>query len=341
MLISKAISLFCLIFMYLDNFLIKAQPPYPFYVCQNGTTYTPNSLYSRNLDATLSSLSTTNSGYSYFTASTGQGTDRANAVCLCRGDVELTICKSCLRDSIFWLRHTCLNQTEAIIYFELCLVKYSNAPILGNNDMQRDFYPLNNIDSFPDKKKSNDLLRPFMSKLRGEAAAGGSKLKLAMENTPGPENTTLYGLTQCIPILSEAQCNDCLEYAINQMSACCDGRVGVVILMARCNVRYEIYNFFTTTRALAPPSPSSTHGSSPPGKETSTSRIEEENVGRKSDLLPQPHNHHSHYRHHYPRRLRRPPPSPPSFHTPGGIQHRLNHPHFSNHNSATYKNHRN
>lgn len=264
MLTGNTLVLFCLIFMFLSNFLIKAQPQYPFYRCHNDSTYTPNSAYDRNLGDALNRLLNVNSRFGYFNSTVGQGIDTVNAIGLCRGDTVYILCQNCLRDAIYRLRQTCVNETEAVIYNEYCLVKYSNDSIIGNNDMRRDYKPLTNADPFSDKNESNDLLQPFMSKLRGEAAAGGSSLKFAMDNTPGPGNRTLYGLTQCIPSLSEVQCNDCLDYAINQMSVCCDGRVGVVILMARCNVRYEIYDFSISAPTLTTP-PSTTRGASPPG----------------------------------------------------------------------------
>ncbi|XP_076881045.1 antimicrobial ginkbilobin-2-like protein [Bidens hawaiensis] len=167
------------------------------------------------------------------------------------------MCLSCLRDSIYRLRQTCPNQIEAVIYYEFCLLKYSNATIiLGSNDTKTDLYELKNDNTFDDTKQFNGFLQPFMNKLRGKAAAGNSFLKFAMGNTSGPDPYTLYGLMQCIPSLTKAQCSDCLEYAMNQSSSCCDGSAGVIVLMARCNIRYEIYEFTTNPASLLwPPSP--------------------------------------------------------------------------------------
>ncbi|KAI3682679.1 hypothetical protein L1987_82836 [Smallanthus sonchifolius] len=272
MLPLKPLLLLSLVFMYLTNFLIKAQPIYPFTKCNNGSTYTPNSKYSKNLDDALYSLLATDSSNGYYNVSVGKGTDTANAMCLCRGDVEQHMCLSCLSDSIYRLRQTCPNQTEAVIYYEFCLLKYSNAPILGTNDMDRDIYFLENDITFPNTTEFDSFLQPFMNKLRGEAAAGGSFLKFAMDNTTGPRSLTLYGLAQCIPILTEAQCNECLKYAIAQMSIRFDGRVGAVVLMSRCNVRYEIFGYYIHPANLpSPPSLSlsglhpSANVSSPPG----------------------------------------------------------------------------
>ncbi|XP_076933209.1 cysteine-rich receptor-like protein kinase 26 [Bidens hawaiensis] len=109
-----------------------------------------------------------------------------------------------------------------------------------------------------------------MNKLRDEAAAGSSLLKFAMDNTTGPDTDTLYGLAQCVPTLSETQCKECLDYAMNQLSSCCDGSYGALVLMARCNIRYEIYEFNINTRTHLPPS--STLQPSPQGKKTSATR---------------------------------------------------------------------
>ncbi|XP_076927901.1 cysteine-rich receptor-like protein kinase 26 [Bidens hawaiensis] len=276
----KMLLLFFQIYISLNIFLIKAQPAYPFWICQNDSTYTLNSVYRRNLDAALTSLPIINTGFGYFNSSAGQGTDKANAICLCRGDVDTNMCQSCLRDAIYRLTNTCPNQTEAVIYYEFCLLKYSNASILGTNDMSRDLYELMNDNTFHNITQFNGFLYPFMNKLRGEAAAGTSFLKFAMDNTTGPDSYTLYCLTQCVPILSEAQCNDCLQYAISQLSSCCDGRVGAIVLMARCNIRYEIYEYDIHPAILPPPSgrvptPSSQPSPrvpSPPGKDSSGRR---------------------------------------------------------------------
>ncbi|KAK1428354.1 hypothetical protein QVD17_17187 [Tagetes erecta] len=149
-----------------------------------------------------------------------------------------------------------------------------------------------------------------MNKLRADA--GSSLQKFATDKTTASGSTKLYGLTQCIPSLSEEQCNNCLEYAINQFTVCCDGKVGAIVLMARCNARYEVYKYYNriltstsatntsvtvttstnvtvtsnvtvitknppilppTSHPASPVSPSSPVVPSPPGKKTSSTRI--------------------------------------------------------------------
>nr|KAJ0210096.1 hypothetical protein LSAT_V11C400202690 [Lactuca sativa] len=47
---------------------------------------------------------------------------------------------------------------------------------------------------------------PLLKRLTADAAAGGSLQKLAAGNTTIPPFSTIYGLVQCTPDLSEAQC---------------------------------------------------------------------------------------------------------------------------------------
>ncbi|KVI01053.1 Concanavalin A-like lectin/glucanase, subgroup [Cynara cardunculus var. scolymus] len=231
---GKQLLFFYLKFMYLINVHVKAQPEYLYHICRNATTYTPNSSYARNLDATISSLSNTNSGYGFFNSSEGQRPDTANAISLCRADVDQVLCRRCLNESIVQLRQSCPNQREAITYYDICLLKYSNATILGNYDTNKDVVYMWNVNNASDKEVFTWALLPLMRKLSGEAAAGDSLLKFAIGNTTGPDFATIYGLVQCIPNLSRYQCLDCLDSAIYQIQSCCDRTIGGRVLTANC-----------------------------------------------------------------------------------------------------------
>ncbi|CAH1439786.1 unnamed protein product [Lactuca virosa] len=253
---GKLLFSFSFIFIYFITTITLAQPDFISYFCDSAANYTVNSTYQRNLDTTLTVLPTTNSGFGFFNRSTGEGNDRVNSVALCRGDVNPAVCRSCLNDSVVKLRDICPNQKEAIGYYDNCLLKYSNATILGSTAIR--FYvfsaePNNasNIEEF------NSALRPLMDGLRTRAASGGPLLKFASGNTSGPAFTTIYGLVQCTPDLTEIQCNDCLEGAINRIGIWFNGRVGGRILLPMCNFRYDTSRFFNATTPAIPPQPSS------------------------------------------------------------------------------------
>ncbi|XP_076945769.1 cysteine-rich receptor-like protein kinase 15 [Bidens hawaiensis] len=257
----------------------STQPDFLSYFCENAANYTVNSRYQRNLDTTLSALPTTNNGYGFYNLSTGQGNDTVNSVALCRGDVNPDVCRSCLNDSIVKLPQVCPNQKEAIGYYDYCLVKYSNEIILRSTRIKI-YVALGNPQNATNIDRFNGALRPLLRNLRGNASAGGSLRKFASGSTNGPDLSTIYGLAQCTPDLSDMQCDTCLEDAIRQISNMYYGRIGARMLLPMCNFRYESYRFFNQTApVIAPspppilqPSPPVARPSPPPGKKNNTTR---------------------------------------------------------------------
>ncbi|KAJ9566936.1 hypothetical protein OSB04_002902 [Centaurea solstitialis] len=244
---------FCLNFIYLLDIANGVSIQF----CGNAT-YTPDSRYARNLDDAMSSLLKTNSGYGFYNISKGEaGPDTANVISLCRGDVNLGTCQSCLNDSIVRLRQDCPNQTEAFIYYEYCLLRYSNATILGNYDKDNsvEFF------SYSIQNSSNTVglswvLSPLLADLRRKAADGGSLLKFATGNTSLSNSSRIYALVQCTPDLSTQQCNDCLENIISKIPEYI--RIGGRRVTLFCSIRYELYRFYDETPVIPPP-PSGKH----------------------------------------------------------------------------------
>nr|XP_043625626.1 cysteine-rich repeat secretory protein 38-like [Erigeron canadensis] len=242
--------------IYLVNKTTLAQPAdFIAYACENASNYTRNSTYERNLDSALSALPSTNSGFGFFNFSAGQGNDIVNSVALCRGDVNSTECRSCLNDSMIKIRSSCPNKKEATGYYDSCLLYYSNQTILQQTGFKFGRI-LFNTQNTSDVNQFNSVLRPLLADLRTKAAAGGPQRKFATaNNATGPGFSTIYGLVQCIPNLSESECNDCLEDSIKEIPNYMNGKVGGRFLLPRCNYRYEIYRFFNESAGIISPSP--------------------------------------------------------------------------------------
>ncbi|KAI3818799.1 hypothetical protein L1987_12617 [Smallanthus sonchifolius] len=240
-----------------------AQPDFFSYFCDSAVNYTANSAYQRNLNTALSTLPTTNNGFGFYNLSIGQGNDTVNSAALCRGDVNLDVCRTCLNDSIVKLRQLCPIQKHAIGYYDYCLLKYSNEQLLGARNIRFYVY-MANSENATDIDRFNGALGPLMRELRGDAAAGGSLQKFASGNTSYLGLSTIYGLVQCTPDLSQLQCSDCLEDAINRISQWFNGKVGGRLVLPMCNFRYETYRFFNQSARGAPPSPPPVLQPSPP-----------------------------------------------------------------------------
>lgn len=100
----------------------------------SNVNYTSNNIYKTNLDTAQASLisaaNTNNSGF--YTASVGKGADRVNALVYCRDDVQPDICRSCVKHLMNRLRESCSSTKEVDIWYEECVLRYSNASIFNN-----------------------------------------------------------------------------------------------------------------------------------------------------------------------------------------------------------------
>ncbi|XP_060671855.1 cysteine-rich receptor-like protein kinase 25 [Ziziphus jujuba] len=117
----------------------EAIPEYRYHVCPNTTTFTPNSTYQSNLNQLLSSLT------SNFTRDTGfynisVGQDPGTVVYglfLCRGDVTITVCQECLTtEAKDLVEEYCPTEKVAVIWYDHCMVRYSNESFFGRMDRE-------------------------------------------------------------------------------------------------------------------------------------------------------------------------------------------------------------
>ena len=227
----------------------------------NCGNYTSDSAYRANLNATLSSLSTNIGNDGFYNASTGKGPDRANAVVLCKGDLQLNECRECVKEAGAAVMESCPVAKQNIYLGELCTLRYSNESFRGTlATLPRYFvYSDENVTS-PEQFKKD--LRNLLDDLRGRAAGGSSTRKVAAGNATAPDFQTIFGLVQCTPDLSTEDCTSCLIGAILYIPLCCEESMptGGAIYVPSCNIRYKTIPFFNTTRLqeleFVPPPPS-------------------------------------------------------------------------------------
>ncbi|KAK7357546.1 hypothetical protein VNO80_16835 [Phaseolus coccineus] len=224
--------------------------------------YTANSTYHNNLNTLLSNLSSnTDIDYGFYNFSYGQESDRVNAIGLCRGDVKPDACRRCLNDSKVLLTQLCPNQKEAILWYDYCMLRYSNRSIFKTMEATPGFsmrtYNATDGDNF------NEVLRKLLESLTSQASSGDSRRKFAVANASGPAFQTIFGLVQCTPDLSEKHCDECLLKTIAEIPQCCNGSKGAKFFKPSCIIRYEIFPFYDPTNAA-------THASPPPLPQPST-----------------------------------------------------------------------
>ncbi|KAF7139006.1 hypothetical protein RHSIM_Rhsim07G0195500 [Rhododendron simsii] len=241
--------------------LTVSQPNFlKYYYISGSGSYSTNSTYQKNLVALLSSLSNSTDKYGFYSSSVGENPDRVNAIVLCRGDVDLDTCRSCINNATMKLPQLLPNYKAAIGWYRYCMLRYSDESInsiLATNPSHF-IYTYVNASSV---NEFNRVLRSLLDGLRSKAASGGARRKFATNDTAGPDFQNIYGLMQCTPDLSEIDCNNCLQLSAQQIPHYFGGETGGTILAPSCTLRYETYQFFAKNPADAPPPTSvSSHG---------------------------------------------------------------------------------
>ncbi|XP_075508741.1 cysteine-rich receptor-like protein kinase 15 [Primulina tabacum] len=234
------------------------------YFCYQGNNYTRNSAYESNLNTLLSSLSPNVDGFGFYNTSGGQNPDQVNAIVLCRADVQLDVCRSCVTNVTSEIVRFCPNQKRAAFWHELCMVRYSHTPIYGILDTSPRIIGRNQR-NFSDPERYSADLRQLLDQLRKTTVSGGSLLKVAGDSRTAPDFQVVYGLMQCTPDLSAENCDGCLVEAGKNINGFPAGSSGVRLLLPSCNIRYELSSFYDGTTlqervraaAAATPPPSS------------------------------------------------------------------------------------
>ncbi|KAK9936145.1 hypothetical protein M0R45_013005 [Rubus argutus] len=239
---------------------IEAQSPaYRYHFCSNTTNFTPNSTYQSNLNLLLSSLTsnaTLDIGFYYTTVGSQEPTAEVYGSFLCRGDLTPDLCKQCVatiaKDVV---QKYCPLGKIAVIWYDLCMLRYSNQSFLGNMDEAPRIF-LYNTGNISETTRFAQLLAETLIGLvsRASNAPSGAK-KYATKEAPFTGFQNLYSLVQCTPDLSSTSCDRCLRGAIAQLPGCCTGAQGANVLYPSCNVRYEVYPFYTPEAATPSPSP--------------------------------------------------------------------------------------
>ncbi|KAA0052748.1 cysteine-rich receptor-like protein kinase 26 isoform X1 [Cucumis melo var. makuwa] len=240
----------------------SAQPNFISHLCLYKTgNFIPNSTFKANLDHVLSSVTTNGKlENGFYRFSYGQNSDRANAVGLCRPEIKLDACQSCLNDSVRLLTKRCPNQKEAIGWYENCFLHYSSSSL--SNQMH--ISPMFRTQSTKNATNTDQFirnLRILLNSLKNKASLGdhGSLHKYAAGNMSSSELETTYALVQCLPDLTPQQCDDCLSSIFKKLPSCCSQSAG--IFTPSCLVNYKPTRFFDSVTDDGPTTSSTVHKS--------------------------------------------------------------------------------
>ncbi|KAF1861176.1 hypothetical protein Lal_00000595 [Lupinus albus] len=228
-------------------FSTEAAPIYSSHYCTGSIRYQPNSTFQTNLNLILSYLSSNaTEGKHFYTTRVGSdATNKVKGLFLCRGDTLTTTCYDCITAASKEIKRQCPVEKEAIIWYDLCMLRYSNQSL--NNIVPGVELSDPKSIALAELEKFNELLSGLLNALAIKAANSINGKKFATGEVNFTRTMKLYGLVECTPELSLFNCNMCLRSAIASVPNCCDGKQGARVLLPGCNIRYELYPFYNST----------------------------------------------------------------------------------------------
>ncbi|XP_033143973.1 cysteine-rich receptor-like protein kinase 19 isoform X3 [Brassica rapa] len=245
------VFLFLFLFSFLTSFRVSAQDPtYVSHVCPNTATYTRNSTSFTNLRTLLSSLSSPNASYAtgFQNATVGEPPDRVTGFFLCRGDLSTEVCRRCVVFAVSDTFTRCPNEKEVTLYYDDCMLRYSNRYILSTLNTNGGIILVNTQNITSNQiGLFRDLVLSTMNQAATDASVSPGRFATGKANFTAFQ--TLYGLVQCTPDLTTQQCLRCLNLTINQLPT---DRIGGRSVVPSCNSRYELYLFYNESDIGSP-----------------------------------------------------------------------------------------
>ncbi|XP_028776257.1 putative receptor-like protein kinase At4g00960 [Neltuma alba] len=183
------------------SFTPEAAPEPRSYSCSDGSYFGPNSPFQANLNFLLSSLTSNASlpdGY-YRTTVSPSTPSTITGLFLCRGDVTPAVCQPCVAAASKEIRRLCPNQTESIIWYDVCMLRYTN----GNLNPMVPYVSLRNTNTIASSERDrfdrvlSNMLNNVTEKANIQTGSTGKRFATAEVNFTSSE--TLYSLAQCTP----------------------------------------------------------------------------------------------------------------------------------------------
>uniref|UniRef100_A0A7N2REV6 Gnk2-homologous domain-containing protein n=1 Tax=Quercus lobata TaxID=97700 RepID=A0A7N2REV6_QUELO len=177
---------------------------YLYHFCAN-TTFSANSLYKSSLNSLLSLLfsSATHSNLEFYNTTSGQNSSNPlYNLFLCCGDITPEICRGCVAAATKDVANKCSREKVAAIWYDECMMRYSNESIFSTVDVMPRISSLN-TQNISNQDQLNRLVNTTMTELAAQASDfpigvkkfGTKEVTVCVSNTVQP--CTVYsGLVQ-------------------------------------------------------------------------------------------------------------------------------------------------
>ena len=221
--------------------------------CTRKRNDTANSKFQENIASLVASLSRSAPPTGFANDTAGEVPDRVYGLAICRGDVDPASCRRCLDIAAQDIVPECQGNGEAIVYYNLCHLRYSDENFFGVaagiDWTDADPYEVSDVLNF------SLLLDGLLHNLTARAVSSERRFAAGSVDLDGVEKVN--ALVQCTRDLSPEICEACLRKELNFIPFCCEARQGARIEGASCFIRYS------TDPPIAPPAPSGSQGLGP------------------------------------------------------------------------------
>jgi len=230
---------------------INSQPTYNHHFCRDQSNETLNTSFESSLTVLLGSLSSKASENNNFYNDSSNG---IYGLFLCRGDVNTSTCQSCVSSAGQEIRSQCPSNRTAIIWYDECMLRYSDTNFFGVEDTSLMVFMWNVHNSSVSPTETDFGQGAQMDDLISKALAS-DKLFNASSRPVDSGSDVRYGLVQCTRDIDSTSCNNCFGILMTEANRCCEAKKGWRVLSPSCNIRYENYSFFQQV----PPTPPTPH----------------------------------------------------------------------------------
>ncbi|GLU23233.1 hypothetical protein SLE2022_392560 [Rubroshorea leprosula] len=228
-------------------------PNYVSHNCSNTTTITSYSTNQSDLNSLLSALSANaNVANGFYNTTSGEGPDKIYGLFLCTARHVATVCRDCVKYATRDVIQRCPVANEAVIWYDSCLLRYSDEWIFSTLAEEPSNRVCNGAD-YTDPGLLNSVQTKAMSEAIGQAVSVQERFATKEANIS--ESETLYSLVHCTPDLSRDDCDKGLRLGMEWLGNFCFGAIGAQILSPSFIVRYELYSFYDGVSAPPPATP--------------------------------------------------------------------------------------
>ncbi|KAL6657917.1 hypothetical protein ACP70R_005697 [Stipagrostis hirtigluma subsp. patula] len=223
---------------------------YPWPFCGDSNYFKANSTYQAHLELVAATLPKKASASAdlFATAVVGAIPEQLWATALCRGDVNATACFSCLTQAFRDLPNDCSFDKDATIYYDPCMLHYSDVHTLSDGDdtgPSTDTYTIANYGNVTsDPARFNRLVASLVNATADFAAFNSTRRFATGEADFDQEFPKVYSLAQCTPDYAPAKCRNCLAVLIAQSLDSFANHIGGRNLWVNCTYRFETAPFY-------------------------------------------------------------------------------------------------